>query len=693
MLHRFEETRHYFLMLFYDAIERVSTSLSRAAASWPSLYTAYARSSRPFSPSDMTTQLLCVREFLNSLPGDGRPLLRAYVHSHIQFLTSRVQDPHNCLVGSSPSLELLHQVNCLHLRPLELQRCFVCGCLLPLPICLQKPPQGTELSSPALLQLLLQLDQIEDPLECKRALNRVALQFRESANLPSQDHIVLVSLLSDPPSSPALPSPASAVCSDSCRALSLQYSLPLSPAAQEGHGRTSSSGSLFDEEFTHIPLASLVFARYAGPRGKNSHLVLVDGYESDATVRVVAAHQLLVLPPQVLDKLQAIDAALLRSFTYDPMNDFFQACFRLLRAAAIRALSCIGAPGAVIHQVLAMPSPLSAFPHFAQIEQALDIWQQTLSIDAPDVQAAFAAEQKKFTEALQNLADITLKSFKLPALLLSHYELELSRFQTSMASSLRSEMNRVMAQLEIIKDACRMHHLAIIQGEAKDQLTVSWLNIIKKDLDLFLSSRGFILNAVSNDYIDQPIQDMSNIFHNKKILSNILDPSRGDPYEFLPFVLNLRDKIYIRIDRFFESAMQSIQYVTKLDIPPSLPTPQLLSYLQENTANLPTFIPPLVQDLVYMDAMRLLDQQFSKNIEEQPARLTLSDVVPISGLIFNRIYRLEQELDTIIELHQKRNPEIINHNDSIPPSRSKRSSTSPSRGDRLKPKSKSKKGT
>lgn len=54
-----------------------------------------------------------------------------------------------------------------------------------------------------------------------------------------------------------------------------------------------------------------------------------------------------------------------------------------------------------------------------------------------------------------------------------------------------------------------------------------------------------------------------------------------------------------------------------------------------------------------MDMMRQLDDEYfgSKSADR---RLQITEVVPITGLIFNRIYRAEQELDTVIELQQRR---------------------------------------
>lgn len=60
----------------------------------------------------------------------------------------------------------------------------------------------------------------------------------------------------------------------------------------------------------------------------------------------------------------------------------------------------------------------------------------------------------------------------------------------------------------------------------------------------------------------------------------------------------------------------------------------------------------IINDLVYINEMRRLDDNFFTNLQKQPkvqsnSYTGPSDIVPITGLLVNRLHRLENELKTV----------------------------------------------
>lgn len=63
----------------------------------------------------------------------------------------------------------------------------------------------------------------------------------------------------------------------------------------------------------------------------------------------------------------------------------------------------------------------------------------------------------------------------------------------------------------------------------------------------------------------------------------------------------------------------------------------------------------LIDDIVYINEMRKLDDAFFDTTVESK-RYGPSDIVPITGLIVNRIHRVENELKTVLDHWKGRMP-------------------------------------
>ena len=64
-----------------------------------------------------------------------------------------------------------------------------------------------------------------------------------------------------------------------------------------------------------------------------------------------------------------------------------------------------------------------------------------------------------------------------------------------------------------------------------------------------------------------------------------------------------------------------------------------------------TQIKELIHDIIYLEEMKKLEEQFFVAMQQPSPQSPNkpSDIVPITGLILNRLHRLENELKTVVD--------------------------------------------
>eukprot|EP01116_Phalansterium_solitarium_P001883 TRINITY_DN11719_c0_g1_i1.p1 TRINITY_DN11719_c0_g1~~TRINITY_DN11719_c0_g1_i1.p1 ORF type:complete len:255 (+),score=38.32 TRINITY_DN11719_c0_g1_i1:615-1379(+) len=196
-------------------------------------------------------------------------------------------------------------------------------------------------------------------------------------------------------------------------------------------------------------------------------------------------------------------------------------------------------------------------------------------------------------------------------------------------------------------------------GLRKKHLTEWYLNRIEQETDDFLVRRGYNLHAVPYNYLDERPKSLNEISHNLALLHELLQPHNFG-YLLRTLIQPLKDEIYSEIEAFSRTAKLVLltllygqsAYRYRYDhsaaveqfhhIRPSL-TPQRAQELDD-----------LLHDVSYIAEMRRLDENFHDDVADAPnasadARGKLSDVVPVSGLIFGKLHRLENENKTVLE--------------------------------------------
>jgi RasGEF domain/Ankyrin repeat len=225
-------------------------------------------------------------------------------------------------------------------------------------------------------------------------------------------------------------------------------------------------------------------------------------------------------------------------------------------------------------------------------------------------------------------------------------------------------------------------HRKMMDGTIKLELSDWWLALIKTRSLEFLTSLGFDHDAVPPNYLEVPPRDFSTVVDNFDIVHEIMQPAT-DIYNFRKWLVDLLHVIYARIDpfladlriavcieidddsehfdmrRFVDFMAQRKQRqkeggddVVVADGDDDDKDEQRWNQLDDEKLS---SLYNLVDDFRYLDTMRKMDQEIIDNgvesgYDPKNARLRLTDVVPVSGLIMSRFTRTEQELRSVMEL-------------------------------------------
>eukprot|EP01133_Synstelium_polycarpum_P016866 gene16866-20051_t len=182
----------------------------------------------------------------------------------------------------------------------------------------------------------------------------------------------------------------------------------------------------------------------------------------------------------------------------------------------------------------------------------------------------------------------------------------------------------------------------ILNGSAKNYLSNWWLTLIREHIESLLIKNGFDFNAVPQDYLEKPPQNFSSGQEDSKHRK-----------EFNRVVQRLMETIYPVIEEFvvkcklvildafelFDSTIGQLEAKGLMD----------LAALKDMYAKKKDTLDKAKAchvDRIFKDIDYILEM---KRLETIPGEKRL-DIVPISGLAYGRVYRLENEMRTVLDI-------------------------------------------
>eukprot|EP01102_Stenamoeba_stenopodia_P005728 TRINITY_DN16465_c0_g1_i1.p1 TRINITY_DN16465_c0_g1~~TRINITY_DN16465_c0_g1_i1.p1 ORF type:complete len:760 (-),score=107.96 TRINITY_DN16465_c0_g1_i1:62-2341(-) len=207
----------------------------------------------------------------------------------------------------------------------------------------------------------------------------------------------------------------------------------------------------------------------------------------------------------------------------------------------------------------------------------------------------------------------------------------------------------------------------ILSGRAKAKVTSWWLNRIETSCNGFLQTLNYDFEAIPANYIEEPPTSIRSVQTNLGIIQEILNP-RADVHGLKPFIIKLRGEIQPKLDELQADSEDVLQFRYNITLSSSLRSPVVKKdkeYAREEAFKEPTPTLPLstsmasskhvsvaslVEDIKYMRQMKAMEKEFDDADNSKSKHLTLTNVVPISGLILARFHIIENELQTILDV-------------------------------------------
>jgi len=239
---------------------------------------------------------------------------------------------------------------------------------------------------------------------------------------------------------------------------------------------------------------------------------------------------------------------------------------------------------------------------------------------------------------------------------------ELKRYRAHLSVLIKWRLQNLVTQANFTLDELRKRVFRVIDGTRKNELTDWWLAHIERKTDLFLLSRGYVKDAVPDNYLQAPPNDMQAVEDNLKLIAEILDPL-NDAHDIISFVYSLRHEIYEKMNVFARELKLVISM--EFDLDPNQwdqdSVRELIMARLRDTSQIDritlNYMLSALADLQYLHEMKQLEAGFSckktsstGDEETNPGGFVMTNVVPVSGLIMARFHMIRNECMTVVEL-------------------------------------------
>lgn len=235
----------------------------------------------------------------------------------------------------------------------------------------------------------------------------------------------------------------------------------------------------------------------------------------------------------------------------------------------------------------------------------------------------------------------------------------------------------------------------LIEGKTKQELTEWWLHLIESSVENFVNTLpGITQHCIPYNYLDQAPSSLEAIQQNLEILRKLIHPQKyGDFYQVRVQLLEpLSSQIYSKLNHFLRQAqllclniilevksiekenfhLQNQEFNTNQKfeekngfVMNSFWIMQEYSQLRNSSLSNPILkklknLESLIRDIEYIEKMKQLELQFHHYYEYQNGNTqiqdintekgsSVSDIVPITGLIIGVLHRMENEHKTVFE--------------------------------------------
>jgi hypothetical protein len=181
-------------------------------------------------------------------------------------------------------------------------------------------------------------------------------------------------------------------------------------------------------------------------------------------------------------------------------------------------------------------------------------------------------------------------------------------------------------------------------------LTEWWLDLIRERCVKFLENLGYDFKAVPENYIDEPPSSIIPVKKNFELIRKLLDRS-VDRFQVNPVLIYpLKEEIYAKIETYLKKSQNILTEAFKdLRASQVFDLELIRSKTIDSSSHVRRRVEDLVKDVKYLLDMKQLEFDYFNPIINEDKK-EMSQIVPITGLIVGRFHRLENELQTVIDL-------------------------------------------
>lgn len=381
----------------------------------------------------------------------------------------------------------------------------------------------------------------------------------------------------------------------------------------------------------------------------------------ESSAHPIPFEKLLQLHPQLEELIQQGNVRSMYKIIYDPLDDLFD---EITEQSRKKLLNYLMVSDNTINQIV---SPtIESLPLINQFARKLE---KTRDYPPEGLYQSLDREAKKQI--------VRFAENPPPGMFIPHQKKSITSLLSIQLSQLaKNRVNVYLGNCNSGLDQLKIEKKLLMNGERKNELTKWWLTFIDRECEAFLLRKtNFNLSAIPDNYIDHPPDDLPAIKQNLKDLEIVLN-YKEDRFQIKEFITTLSKKIYTRIDKFINQAKivlsEQFGIESELNLAAQIFTPVLLttpiSLLKEKfdsqkdsiEGEIRTWIDNMIKDIEYLEEMKQMEEeqerQRSDNGGSIPSTkgLILSKVVPVSGLIINFFYRMENVHRTILELWDHR---------------------------------------
>eukprot|EP01133_Synstelium_polycarpum_P004948 gene4948-5747_t len=607
----------------------------------------------------------------------------------VGYLSNYSMDPDNCVVGLIPSDDLLNKLA----RDYEFLR-------------MAEPKNGQTLGEASidetstflnttisttreqLLVNIINWSALSDAAQISKSVRRYASILRGVDKLKRGDIVVV--RLGDYMASKSKKATIIGFKSGTATSTSNNSVTSTSPSTSTDSGCSSSGGSVGRSKTTSITLAEYMekrsyqpkaqFARYTGDRGDFTITVYFSSEEIESVV--VGIEDVLPLNRSTAEALR--DLSSIEKMIFQPTSKFFS---QILEESKQQTINYMMSLGVDINFVTKNAHTVTIF----DLERLKPMQAILSQLDSNTDHVFYVELERQMSERI----DAHIAALDSRLLFTPKYESTMTDLRGTHHMSLaRNKVKQLLWDCHMMLDQLKIEKRKLMNGTFKEEITEWWLKRVDTRVADFLTERGYNFAAIPENYIEQPPLCMKDVISNLVLVQKILDPAEhvieiitlpstvedgANVIEEVPkasselstsssrflnspvtLIKELREEIYPEIHKFIRKAhiVLSEHFGLAIDQFTVERANEMLakSRTEENAdAQVIGWIEDMLSDLVYLKEMeRLEDAKNEKSMH----------IVPIGGLVMGSFARLENELNTVVELWDSPEDETGSSDDS-----------------------------